>query len=117
MQWIFSAYLAGKGLYAIAEALTQDGISSPSAYDPARNRHRTGVARAKSVVRAILLNPRYAGHQVWNRQRKDEVLLDVDDVTTGTPRSDRSTCLRGSRRRRETPSPRDGPPVPTPSGR
>jgi hypothetical protein len=28
-------------------------------------------------------NPRYAGRQVWNRQRKDEVLLDVADVAQG----------------------------------
>jgi hypothetical protein len=34
-------------------------------------------------VRAILLNPRYTGYQVWNRQRRDEVLLDVHDVAAG----------------------------------
>ena len=38
---------------------------------------------AKSAVRAILANPRYTGHQVWNKQRKDEVLIDVDDVALG----------------------------------
>ena len=38
---------------------------------------------AKSAVRAILSNPRYTGRQVWNKQRKDEVLLDVDDVARG----------------------------------
>ena len=27
--------------------------------------------------------PRYTGRQVWNRQRKDEVLLDVHDVALG----------------------------------
>jgi len=31
-------------------------------------------------VDAILTNPRYTGRQVWNRQRKREVLLDVEDV-------------------------------------
>jgi hypothetical protein len=30
-----------------------------------------------------LTNPRYTGRQVWNRQRKDEVLLDVNDVAQG----------------------------------
>src|SRR5229473_8502612 len=30
-----------------------------------------------------LANPRYTGRQVWNRQRKDEVLLDVEDVALG----------------------------------
>ena len=80
---IFSEYLAGKGLFAIAEGLTRDGIPSPSASDPARNRHRDGRAWAKSAVRAILLNPKYTGHMVWNRQRRDEVLLDVEDVAAG----------------------------------
>jgi hypothetical protein len=31
----------------------------------------------------ILANPRYTGRQVWNKQRTDEVLLDVDDVALG----------------------------------
>ena len=34
-------------------------------------------------MRAILANPRYTGHQVWNRQRRDEVLIDVEDVGLG----------------------------------
>ncbi|MEV5411045.1 recombinase family protein [Thermopolyspora sp. NPDC052614] len=49
----------GKGLQLIAEGLTRDGIPCPSAYDAARNRHRSGVAWAGSAVRAILLAPRY----------------------------------------------------------
>jgi len=80
---IFADYLTGAGLYAIAEGLTRDGVPSPSAHDPARNRHRTGTAWGKSAVRAILANPRYTGRQVWNRQRRDEVLLDVEDVALG----------------------------------
>ncbi|WP_078971264.1 recombinase family protein [Streptomyces chattanoogensis] len=80
---IFTDYLRGKGLYAIAEGLTHDGIPCPSAHDRARNRHRDGHAWSKGAVRAILANPRYTGHQVWNKQRKDEVLLDIDDVTLG----------------------------------
>jgi DNA invertase Pin-like site-specific DNA recombinase len=82
---IFEEYLAGAGLYAIAERLTGDGIPSPSGHDPERNRHRqaTKGAWSKSAVRAILQNPRYTGRQVWARQRKDEVLLDVDDVAAG----------------------------------
>jgi len=80
---IFAEYLLGRGLYAIAEGLTRDGVPSPSAHDPARNRHRDGRAWAKSAVRAILANPRYTGRQVWNRQRRDEVLLDVEDVAAG----------------------------------
>jgi site-specific DNA recombinase len=80
---IFAEFLAGLGIYAIAERLTAEDIPSPSAYDPGRNRHRCGIAWNKYAVRAILTNPRYTGRQVWNRQRKDEVLLDVHDVALG----------------------------------
>ena len=80
---IFAEFLAGHGLHAIAEHLTRDGIPSPSAHDPARNRHRCGVAWNKFAVRAILANPRYTGREVWNKQRKDEVLLDIRDVALG----------------------------------
>jgi site-specific DNA recombinase len=83
VQRIFAEYLAGRGLYAIAEGLTKDRVPCPSAHDPARNRHRTGQAWSKAAVRAILRNPRYTGRQVWNKQRKDEVLIDVDDVALG----------------------------------
>ncbi|GAA1250513.1 recombinase family protein [Kitasatospora nipponensis] len=83
VQRIFSEFLAGKGFFAIAETLTADGIDCPSAHDPARNRHRSGIAWSKGAVRTILTNPRYTGHQVWNKQRKDETLLDIEDVTLG----------------------------------
>ena len=83
VQRVFAEFLAGYGLYAIAEHLTRDGIPSPSAHDPGRNRHRCGIAWSKSAIRTILMNPRYTGHQVWNRQRKDEVLIDVHDVALG----------------------------------
>ena len=82
---IFDEYLAGAGLYAIAESLTREGIPSPSGHDPERNRHRQGTRGAwgKSAVRAILRNPRYTGRQVWNRQGRVEELLDVEDVALG----------------------------------
>ncbi len=80
---IFAEFIAGHGFYAIAEGLTRDGIPSPSAHDPGRNRHRCGIAWNKFAVRAILINPRYTGYQVWNKQRKDEVLIDVEDVALG----------------------------------
>ena len=80
---IFAEYLSGRGIYAIAEGLTADTIPSPSQADPARNRHRTGEGWAKGAIRVILANPRYTGRQVWNRQRKDEVLLDVANVADG----------------------------------
>ncbi|GAA3381604.1 recombinase family protein [Cryptosporangium minutisporangium] len=80
---IFAEYLDGRGFFAIAQGLTRDGIPCPSAHDRKRNSHRTGVAWSKSAVRAILLNPRYTGREVWNKQRKDEVLIDVEDVALG----------------------------------
>jgi site-specific DNA recombinase len=80
---IFAEYLAGRGLKAIAEGLTRDDIPSPSAYDPRRNKHRCGIAWAYSAVRAILTNPRYTGRQVWNKQPKSELLIDVNDVALG----------------------------------
>ncbi len=82
---IFADYLDGHGLYAVAERLTRDGVLSPSAHDPERNPHRSSShgAWSKAAVRTILMNPRYTGHEVWNRQRRDEVLLDVEDVAAG----------------------------------
>ena len=67
---IFAEYVGGRGFFAIAEGLTRDGIPSPSAHDPARNRHRasSGGAWSKSAVRSILANPRYTGRQVWGRE-------------------------------------------------
>jgi hypothetical protein len=29
------------------------------------------------------MNPRYTGRQVWNRERRDESLVDVEDVAQG----------------------------------
>jgi site-specific DNA recombinase len=80
---IFALFLADHGYYAIAEQLTAEGIPSPAGHDLARNPHRPGRAWAKSAVRAILRNPRYTGYQVWGRQRRDEILLDVNDVAAG----------------------------------
>ncbi|MEV1286134.1 recombinase family protein [Micromonospora sp. NPDC049679] len=80
---IFTEFLAGNGLFAIAEGLTADHVPCPSAHDRARNPHRSGIAWSKSAVRVILTNPRYTGRQVWNKQRTDEVLLDVNDVAMG----------------------------------
>lgn len=80
---IFDEYLDGRGCYAIAEGLTADGIPSPSGYDRARNPHRHGLAWGKSAVRAIVRNPRYTGFEVWAKQRREEILLDVEDVSAG----------------------------------
>jgi DNA invertase Pin-like site-specific DNA recombinase len=83
VQRIYREYLAGAGIYAIAERLTSDGILSPSAADPTRNPHRHVQAWGKSAIRVILTNPRYTGRQVWNKQRKAEILIDVDDIALG----------------------------------
>lgn len=82
---IFKTFIAGAGIKAIATELTDEGILSPSASDPSRNQHRGSShgAWGQSAVRTILKNPRYTGFQVWARQRKDEVLLDVEDVAAG----------------------------------
>jgi hypothetical protein len=42
----FAEFVAGSGIYAIAEGLTCDGIPSPSAHDPGRNSHRSGIRPA-----------------------------------------------------------------------
>jgi site-specific DNA recombinase len=83
VQRIFREYLSGIGVFAIAQRLTTDGIACPSLHDRARNPHRSGVAWSKGAVRGILKNPRYTGHEVWNKQRKQESLIDVEDVALG----------------------------------
>ena len=80
---IFAEYIAGRGYFVIAAGLTRDGFPSPSAHDPARNRHRDTRSWSKIAVRSILQNPKYTGRQVWNRQRRDEILVDVEDVAQG----------------------------------
>src|SRR5690349_18989734 len=47
---IYREFLAGNGLYLIAEGLTRDGIPSPSGYDRKRNPHRPGLAWSKSAI-------------------------------------------------------------------
>ncbi len=76
VQRIFGERLAGKSYSAIARMLNESAILSPSAADRARNSHRDANGWAASAVRAILTNPRYTGHEVWNRQRRDYDLLD-----------------------------------------
>jgi site-specific DNA recombinase len=55
VRWIFAQRLAGHSVARIARALNE----------------------------AILQNPRYTGHQVWNRQRTDKDLADPADVSLG----------------------------------
>jgi hypothetical protein len=92
-----------------AERLTRDGVPSPSAYDRARNPHRTASAWSKSAVRAILTNPRYTGVGVWGRQRRDAVRIrdlwpmerrgHVDPLTPRrTAAADQHRAVRGGAR-------------------
>jgi site-specific DNA recombinase len=80
---IFQGFVGGAGVRAIAQRLTDAGIPSPSAYDPARNSHRDPRGWAFSAVRAILANDVYTGRRVWAKQRKFEELLDPEDVAAG----------------------------------
>ncbi len=73
----------GASLRLIAQRLTAADIPSPSAHDPARNRHRDPVGWAFSAVRAIMSNPTYTGYRVWGKQQKIETLIDPEDVAAG----------------------------------
>ena len=68
---IFAEYLAGRGLFAIAEGLTRDGIPTrPGA--TSTNQHRTGQGWSKSAVRTILAHPHYTRQHVdEQRQGRD----------------------------------------------
>jgi DNA invertase Pin-like site-specific DNA recombinase len=81
---IFAMRIAGHGARRIARALDIEGIPCPSAHDPARNRHRSAAGWATGTVLAILGNPRYTGHEVWNKQSKTDVLIDPRNVGLGT---------------------------------
>ena len=83
VRWIFAQRLAGHSVARIARALNEAGILCPSAADPGRNPHRTGTAWTLGAVTTILQNPRYTGHQVWNRQRTDKDLIDPANVSLG----------------------------------
>lgn len=80
---IYRMYADGAGLRYIAQRLTDDGVPSPSQYDPVRNRHRDPRGWSHSAIRAILDNPTYLGVRVWGKQEKYEVLVNPDDVAAG----------------------------------
>jgi site-specific DNA recombinase len=83
LSWIFAEFIGGKGIFAVAEGLTRNGIARPSQHDRERGGPRAGIAWSKGAVRAILTNPCYPGYQEWNRQGTDEVLIDVENVALG----------------------------------
>ena len=85
VQRIFRMYVVeGYSFRAIAQILTDEGIPSPSAHDPARNRHRDGRGWAFSARTGHLWKRPYAGRRVWGRQEKFESLLDPSDVAAGS---------------------------------
>jgi site-specific DNA recombinase len=51
VQRILGQYVAGRGIYAIAEGLTRDGIACPSAHDPGRNPVRQDRVRPTPTER------------------------------------------------------------------
>lgn len=67
----------------IARKLNDESVPCPSAHDPGRNPHRTGRRWTSSTVAAILANPRYTGHQFWQRTKGLEQMVDEDDVEAG----------------------------------
>ena len=83
VRWIFAQRLAGHSVARIARALNEAEVPCPSAADPKRNPHRPGTGWTLGTVTTILQNPRYTGHQVWNRQRTDKDLVDPSDVSLG----------------------------------
>jgi site-specific DNA recombinase len=83
VRWVFAQRLAGHSVARIARALNEAEVPCPSAADPGRNPHRPGTGWTLGTVTTILANPRYTGRQVWNRQRKAEILLDIDNVADG----------------------------------
>jgi hypothetical protein len=80
---IFELSDAGIGFRSIAQRLEADGIPSPGETGLRRHPRSAGVWGG-SAVRAILVNPRYLGHQVAGRQRRHDELLDAHDPALGT---------------------------------
>ncbi|MFC7550996.1 recombinase family protein [Plantactinospora sp. GCM10030261] len=74
--WIFTQRLTGRSIAGIARELNDNRVPCPSDEDRERNGHRTNQTWSLRSVAAILENPRYTGHEVWNRQRTDREPID-----------------------------------------
>jgi site-specific DNA recombinase len=83
VQRIFEMYDKGIGYRSIATTLESEGHPSPGEIGPVRHPRSAGVWGG-SVVRTILTNPRYLGHQVVGRQKRKDELLDPLDPAAGT---------------------------------
>jgi site-specific DNA recombinase len=95
VRWMFAQRRAGHSLARITRALNDAGVPCPSAADPGRNTHRAGDKWTLGTVRAILANPRYTGHQVWNRQPTSHELIDPANTGLGHRQVQRWTLPDG----------------------
>lgn len=67
----------------IARELNDKQVPCPSKEDPQRNGHRRNDVWPLRSVASIPSNPRYTGHEVWNRQRTDRDPIDPADPGRG----------------------------------
>lgn len=68
---IFSLRLAGRSAAGIARHLNEQAVPSPSGANPEHDGRRVDPGWSLRTVVEILGNPRYTGHQVWNRTSAD----------------------------------------------
>ncbi|WP_158854847.1 recombinase family protein [Saccharothrix deserti] len=68
---IFSLRLAGHSAAGIARHLNEQAVPSPTGTDAERKGSRVDHGWSLRTVVEILGNPRYTGHQVWNRTSAD----------------------------------------------
>ena len=80
---IFEMFDNRIGYRTIATILEREGIPSPGEVGPTRHPRSAGVWSG-SAVRAILVNPRYLGHQVVGRQRRRDELVEPTNPAAGT---------------------------------
>ena len=95
LRWMLTAPQPGQSCqecasidYATAEGLTRDRIVCPSAADPGRNRHRSGIAWPKSAIRVILANPRTPG----TRSGTGNAATRSSSTSTTSPSATRQSC-------------------------
>lgn len=82
VRWIFAERLRGRSVSSITAELNGSGVPCPSSVDRARNRHRTGTSWGLTTVRAILMNAKYTGRQVWTRRKTSKDLRAWDQGTS-----------------------------------
>lgn len=68
---IFALRLAGHSAAGIARHLNEQSVPSPSSADAECDRSQVDAGWSLRTVVEILGNPRYTGHQVWNRTSAD----------------------------------------------